>query len=621
MGARPMSIDGVAGTAFSVWAPNADAVRVIGDFNSWDGRLHPMRSLGSSGVWEVFVPGVGDGARYKFEVLTKHGWLLKKADPYARACEVPPATAGIVHESRHEWGDGDWMDRRKSEEVLSRPMSIYEVHLGSWRTGPDGESLDYRVLGDQLVEYCADMGYTHVEFLPLSEHPFGPSWGYQISYYFSPTARFGSPDDLRYLIDRMHQAGIGVLIDWVPAHFPKDEWALARYDGTALYEHEDPRKGEHPDWGTLIFNYARSEVRNFLLGSAMVWLDDFHVDGLRVDAVASMLYLDYSRKEGEWVPNRHGGRENLEAIDFLKELNTVVHQHFPGVLMIAEESTAWAGVSRPTYAGGLGFGFKWNMGWMHDTLEYFSHEPIHRRYHHHQLTFGLVYAWHENFILALSHDEVVHGKRSLAYKMPGDRWQQLANLRALYGWMWAHPGKKLLFMGADFAQSHEWNHDSSLDWNLLDYDEHSGVHRLVKELNALYGAEPALWEQDFDPSGFQWVDANNADDNIYSFLRLNTDGSRVIACVANMSPLVREDFPIGLPSPGRWEEVLNTDAEKYGGSNTGNFGGVYAHEGPLHGQPCSARMTLPPLAVLWFAAPESTPSQPSAGDKTERSAL
>jgi 1,4-alpha-glucan branching enzyme len=604
MGARVVTVDGVRGTSFVVWAPNARSVRVIGEFNGWDGRLHPMRSMGGSGVWELFLPDVGQGSKYKFEILTAQGWVLKKADPYARCSELPPATAGVVFESSHNWTDGAWMESRRRRDLLAQPISVYEVHLGSWRRGEGDRVLGYRECADMLAEYCTEMGFTHVEFLPLAEHPFGPSWGYQVSYYYAPTARHGGPDDLRYLVDRLHRDGIGVIMDWVPAHFPRDDWALARYDGTALYEHADPRQGEHPDWGTLVFNFGRNEVRNFLIANALYWLDEFHVDGLRVDAVASMLYLDYSRKEGEWVPNRHGGRENIEAIQFLRELNAVVHAKYPGVMMIAEESTAWGGVSRPTWTGGLGFGFKWNMGWMHDTLDYFSKDPVYRRFHHHQLTFALIYAWHENFILPLSHDEVVHGKGSLAQKMPGDRWQQLANLRSLYGYMWAHPGKQMLFMGGEFAQSSEWNHARSLDWHLLDYEEHRGIQRLVRDLNRRYREESALWEVDFEPAGFQWIDANNSDDNVFAYLRWDRDHRRCLACVANLAPVVRHDFRLGLPRGGRWSEVLNTDAAAYGGANLGNAGSVHAGARPWHGQPFSAALTLPPLAAIWLVPAE-----------------
>ncbi len=600
LGAQPREIDGVAGISFAVWAPNARSVRVIGEFNGWDGRLHAMRVLGGSGIWEIFLPCARIGQCYKFEILSPQGFLLKKADPYARGTEAPPATSGVIHRTHYKWQNEEWLEKRRSSEVQARPMSIYEVHLGSWRRGDDGETLGYREIGEQLADYCRDMGFTHVELLPIAEHPFGPSWGYQVSYQFAPTARYGEPDDFKYLIDRLHEKGVGVIMDWVPAHFPRDTWALARYDGTALYEHDDPRQGEHPDWGTLVFNYGRNEVRNYMLGAALHWLGEYRIDGLRVDAVAAMLYLDYSRKEGEWIPNAYGGRENLEAISFLRELNAVVHGKFPGVLMIAEESTAWPAVSRPTWMGGLGFGFKWNMGWMHDTLQYFSKDPIHRRFHHHDLTFALMYAWHENFVLPLSHDEVVHGKGSLVGKMPGDRWQQLANLRALYGWMWAHPGKQLLFMGGEFAQSAEWDHAASLDWHLLQYEEHQGVQRTVRDLNHAYLKEPALWSDDFASSGFSWIDANNSDHNVFAFLRRSRDEARVLVCIANLAPIVRRNYRVGLPHGGRWREIMNTDSGSYGGSNTGNAGLVSANDEPWHGMPNSARFVLPPLGVLWL---------------------
>ncbi|MGH9072182.1 MAG: 1,4-alpha-glucan branching protein GlgB, partial [Acidimicrobiales bacterium] len=515
------------GVSFAVWAPNAQAVRVVGDWNFWDGRVHPMRSLGASGVWELFVPGIGPGDRYKFEIVSATGDLILKSDPMAFAMERPPATAGVVvGDPAHEWGDGDWMAARAGGDRLRRPMSVYELHLGSWRhagadgSGGGGRPLTYLELADQLPAYVAGLGFTHVELMPVAEHPFSGSWGYQVSGYYAPTSRFGGPDDFRALVDALHQKGIGVIVDWVPAHFPRDEFALARFDGTALYEHEDPRQGEHPDWGTLVFNFGRNEVRNFLVANALYWCELFHVDGLRVDAVASLLYLDYSRTEGEWVPNRFGGRENLEAVDFVKEVNEVVYGLHPGAMMIAEESTAWPGVSKPTYLGGLGFGFKWNMGWMHDTLDYFRHDPVHRRYHHGELTFGLLYAWSENFVLPLSHDEVVHGKGSLLAKMPGDRWQQLANLRALYAWMWAHPGKQLLFMGGEFAQEREWDHDRQLDWWVPeDWAEHRKLRSMVADLNRIYTSHPALWEADAQPEGFSWIDANDADQSVLSFFR------------------------------------------------------------------------------------------------------
>ncbi len=602
LGAHVRAIAGVAGTSFAVWAPNARAVRVVGDFNSWDGRLHPMRSMGPSGIWELFLPDVGPGALYKFEILTQHGTLRIKTDPYAFQTEAPPANASIVHAPRHRWGDQEWLQRRTEQDPYTSPVSVYEVHLGSWRRTPDGGFLGYRDAGRLLADYCRDMGFTHVEFLPLAEHPFGGSWGYQVSHYYAPTARFGTPDDFRAMVDTLHQAGLGVIMDWVPAHFPRDDWALARFDGTALYEHEDPRKGEHPDWGTLVFNFGRNEVRNFLISNALYWIEEMHIDGLRVDAVASMLYLDYSRPEGAWTPNVFGGNENLEAIEFLKELNEVVHADHPGVMMIAEESTAWPGVSRPTYLGGLGFGFKWNMGWMHDTLLYFSKDPIYRRYHHNNLTFSLVYAFTENFILPLSHDEVVHGKGSLIGKMPGDDWQRFANLRALFAYMWAHPGKQMLFMGGEIGQWAEWSHDRSIDWHLLDQGLlHRGVQRLVADLNRVYAGEPALYERDFSPDGFRWIDANDADNNVVSFYRLDASGERVLVCVANLSPVVREGFRLGLPRGGTFREVINTDAEDYGGSGVGNLGRVEAEPIPWHGLGHSALVRLPPLGVVWLA--------------------
>jgi 1,4-alpha-glucan branching enzyme len=595
LGAHVREVEGVVGTAFAVWAPSARSVSVVGDFNTWDGRIHPMRSLGASGIWELFVPGVEEGGHYKFEIRTQAGGVQLRADPVAQATELPPQTASVVHRSRHEWRDEAWLEERSRHDQLRRPISIYEVHLGSWRRG-----LSYVELAEQLGAYCRDLGFTHVELLPVMEHPFGGSWGYQVTSFFAPTARYGSPDDFRAFVDSLHRQGIGVILDWVPAHFPRDEWALARFDGTALYEHADPRRGSHPDWGTLVFNLARNEVRNFLLASGLYWLRECHADGLRVDAVASMLYLDYSRPVGGWVPNVHGGREDLDAIAFLRELNEAVYARVPGVISAAEESTAWPGVSRPTYLGGLGFGFKWNMGWMHDTLDYFVNDPVYRRYHHHELTFSMIYAYTENFILPLSHDEVVHGKRSLLSKMPGDRWQQFANLRALYGYMWAHPGKKLLFMGGELAQEWEWNHDASLDWHLLEQEGHAGVQRLVRDLNALYRSEPALYEVDFEPSGFHWLDANDVGRNIIAFLRVAADGERTLACVCNLSPIPREHYRLGLPHGGSWREALNTDSRYYGGSDLGNFGGVDAEQSPWQGQPWSAELTLPPLAVVWL---------------------
>jgi 1,4-alpha-glucan branching enzyme len=584
----------VTGTSFAVWAPNARGVRVQGDFDYWSGRALPMRVLGSSGVWELFVPDVGDGCRYKFQILGADGTWREKADPMAFATEVPPATASVVHTPGHEWGDADWLERRAATPWHAAPMSIYEVHLGSWRLG-----LSYRELATELVEYVTAAGFTHVEFLPVAEHPFGGSWGYQVSSYYAPTSRFGSPDDLRYLIDTLHQAGIGVIVDWVPAHFPKDAWALARFDGTPLYEHGDPRRGEQPDWGTYVFNFGRTEVRNFLVANALFWLEEFHVDGLRVDAVASMLYLDYSRKDGEWTPNIYGGRENLEAVAFLQEMNATVYKRVPGVVTIAEESTSWPGVTRSTHLGGLGFGFKWDMGWMHDTLSYISHEPVHRQYHHNELTFSMMYAYSENFVLPISHDEVVHGKGSLLSKIPGDRWQQMATLRTLYAYMWAHPGKQLLFMGQEFAQGAEWAESRSLDWWLLDAPEHRGVARLVTDLNRVYAETSALWSRDTAPEGFHWIDANDAQGNVFSFLRIGADRS-VLACIANFSPVPHEGYRVGLPYAGRWDEVLNTDADIYFGSGVGNFGGVTAAPEPWHARPASAALRVPPLGAIWL---------------------
>jgi 1,4-alpha-glucan branching enzyme len=602
LGAHPRVLEGVAGVAFAVWAPNAASASVVGDFNGWDGRLNPMRSLGSSGIWELFVPGIDENARYKFELRTRAGKLRLKADPLAFGTEVPPKNASVVFESKYEWTDQEWIDQRRSADALARPLSIYEVHLGSWRLNPreGNRPLSYLEAADELADYATDMGFTHVELLPVMEHPYAPSWGYQVTGFFAPTARFGPPDDFRAFVDRLHRRGLGVILDWVPAHFPRDDWALARFDGTALYEHEDPRRAEHPDWGTLVFNFGRNEVRNFLLASGLLWLRDYHADGLRVDAVASMLYLDYSRKQGEWVPNVYGGNEDLDAVAFLKQLNEVAYSREPGILMIAEESTAWPGVSRPVYLGGLGFGLKWNMGWMHDTLDYFQRDPIHRRFHHHQLTFSLVYAFSENFVLPLSHDEVVHGKGSLLAKMPGDRWQKRANLRSLYAYMWAHPGKKLLFMGGEFAQEREWRSEGSLDWHLLERSEHSGIQSLVRDLNTHYRAEPALWELDFDPAGFRWLEPNDAAANVLAFMRLSGGGARQLVCACNLSPVPRSGYRLGLPRGGRWRELVNTDSEFYGGSGVGNMGGVTAEEKPWHDQPYSAELTLPPLGVVWL---------------------
>jgi 1,4-alpha-glucan branching enzyme len=604
LGAHVRQHQGVHGTAFAVWAPAARAVSVVGDFNSWDGRLHAMRSLGSGGIWELFLPDVEPGARYKYEILTAERELSLKADPFAQETEPPPKTASVVTQPRHTWSaqDAEWLGRRREQLPLRRPMSIYEVHLGSWRLNSlqDNRPLTYLELADELAAYATELGFTHIELLPVMAHPFSGSWGYQVTGYFAPTPRYGSPDDLREFVDRLHAHGIGVILDWVPAHFPRDEFALARFDGTALYEHADPRRGAHPEWGTLVFNYGRHEVRNFLISNALFWLREYHVDGIRVDAVASMLYLDYSRPAGEWIPNQFGGREDLDAVAFLKELNEVIYAHEPGIISAAEESTAWPGVSRPTYLGGLGFGFKWNMGWMHDTLAYFEQDPIYRRYHHHELTFSLMYAFSENFVLPLSHDEVVHGKGSLYSKMAGDRWQKLANLRAMYAYMWAHPGKKLLFMGGEFAQQAEWSEERSLDWHLLEQPEHAGIQTLVRDLNRFYQAEPALWELDSEPGGFWWLEPNDADLNVLAFARASTNGERVMVFAANLSPMPRIGYRLGLPRPCRWREALNTDSKLYGGSDLGNLGAVEPQPVPWHGQPVSADVTLPPLGAIWL---------------------
>jgi 1,4-alpha-glucan branching enzyme len=603
LGAHPRTHEGLDGTAFAVWAPSARSVRVVGDWNMWDGRTHPMRALGASGVWEIFLPRVGVGARYKFEVLGADGSLRSKADPFATATEHPPANASVVHRSTHTWGDEAWMAQRASARPWDERMSVYEVHLGSWKRHPDGSVHGWHELAEGLADHAADLGFTHVELLPPTEHPYAPSWGYQVTSFFAPTARHGEPDGFKALVDHLHQRGVGVIIDWVPAHFPKDEWALGRFDGTALYEHADPRQGEHPDWGTYVFNFGRNEVRNFLIASARYWLEEMHVDGLRVDAVASMLYLDYSREAGEWVPNPEGGRENLEAIDFLRQMNVLVHREVPGVLTIAEESTAWGGVSKPVDLGGLGFSQKWNMGWMHDTLEYFSQEPVHRSWHHDELTFGLVYAWTENFVLPLSHDEVVHLKGSLFTKMPGDEWQKFANLRALYAWMWAHPGKQLLFMGGELAQRGEWDHDGEIDWPSLADPRHRGVLDLVRELNRVDAERPALWALDTSPDGFRWIAADDRDHSVLSFLRLGRGGvgnGDVVACVANLTPVPRHGYRIGLPRGGRWVDLLNTDDERWGGSGV-TQGDVWCDGTAWHGQPDSAVLTLPPLGVRWLA--------------------
>ena len=605
MGAHVCEVSGVSGSSFALWAPNAAGISVVGDFNGWDGRLHMMRMLGGSGVWELFIPDLGPGTCYKYEIRTNDGGFLLKSDPFATATECPPATASRIYQSSYAFNDDAWIAERSKRDTLRSPMSIYEVHLGSWRRVPEEQnrSLTYRELANHLGDYVAELGFTHVEFLPVMEHPFTGSWGYETTGYFAPTARYGSPDDFRYLVDRLHQRGIGVILDWVPAHFPTDAFSLGRFDGTALYEHADARQGYHPEWNTYIFNFGRDEVRSFLLGSAQYWLDEFHADGLRVDAVSSMLYLDYGRKAGDWIPNEHGGNENLAAISFMHELNRQVYARFPGTATIAEESTSWPGVSRPVYVGGLGFGFKWDMGWMHDTLDYFSKDPVYRRYHHHDLTFGYIYAWFENFVLPLSHDEVVYGKRSLIDKMPGDRWRKFANLRALLGYMWARSGKKILFMGGEFGQWNEWSHDRSLDWHLLADRDHRGVQTLVRDLNNIYRREPALWEADHDASGFRWIDANDGDENIIAFMRNAPSAGRQLVCVCNFAPVVRKGYRIGVPVPGVYREVLNTDSAVYGGSNQGNAGAGYAEQSPSHGLPCSMSITLPPLAVVWFEVP------------------
>ncbi|MTD16718.1 1,4-alpha-glucan branching protein GlgB [Nakamurella sp. YIM 132087] len=591
----------VDGTSFAVWAPNARGVRVTGDFDHWSGAGTPMRSLGSSGVWELFVPGIGSGTRYKFQILGNDGVWREKADPMAFAAEHYPATASVVTTSAYEWQDADWMTERATKDALNSPMSIYEVHAGSWRT-----DIGYREMADALVDYLAETGFTHLEFLPLAGHPFGGSWGYQVTSYYAPDPRFGAPDDFRYLIDRLHQAGIGVILDWVPAHFPKDAWALGRFDGTSLYEHADPRRGEQPDWGTFVFDFGRREVRNFLVANALYWLEEFHLDGLRVDAVASMLYLDYSRKDGEWLPNVYGGNENLDAVAFLQETNATVGKRVPGAVMIAEESTAWPGVTRPTHLGGLGFHLKWNMGWMHDSLEYLHRDPIYRSWHHNELTFSLMYAFSEQFVLPISHDEVVHGKGSLWGKIPGDDWQKAATLRTYFAYMWSHPGKQLLFMGQELGNPSEWNEAVSVPWQLRDVPLHDGIRALVGDLNRTYQGTPALYTQDFTPAGFQWIDANDRQGNVIAFLRWGSDGSPLV-CVANFSPTPHSGYRVGLPFSGVWREVLNTDSSVYGGSGMGNMGAVVAAEQEWHGQPASATLTVPPLGALWLVPESAAP--------------
>ncbi|HSK99623.1 MAG TPA: 1,4-alpha-glucan branching protein GlgB [Rubrobacteraceae bacterium] len=600
LGAHPTVLEGVAGTSFAVWAPNARRVSVIGEFNLWDGRRHVMRRHPGVGVWEIFVPGVGEGALYKYEIKGPDGNLLPlKADPFGLRAERLPGTASIVHDpTRYEWGDGDWMRSRRENNALDAPMAIYEVHLGSWRRNDDGTYYTYRQLAAELVPYVVEMGYTHVEFLPPTEHPFDGSWGYQPLGLFAPTSRFGTPDDFKHLVEAFHRAGVGVIVDWVPAHFPEDRHGLALFDGTHLYEHSDPRQGRHPDWGTLVFNYGRNEVRNYLAANALFWLSEYHIDGLRVDAVASMLYLDYSREEGEWVPNVHGGNENLEAVAFIKRFNELVYAEHPDAQTMAEESTAWPMVSRPVSTGGLGFGYKWNMGWMHDSLQYISEDPIHRSYHHDEITFSLVYAFDENFVLPLSHDEVVHGKGSLMNKMPGDEWQRFANLRTYYAFMYGHPGKQLLFMGGEFAQRREWNHDTALDWDLLDAPPHRGVQTLVRDLNDLYRSTPALHEVDFEPAGFEWLEGGDRQNSVVSFLRRGTRPEDFVIVVCNFTPVVRQSYRVGVPAEGRYEEVLNTDNHRYGGSGVANEGPIEAEPVPASGRQHSLPLTLPPLATV-----------------------
>ena len=575
------------GTAFSVWAPNAHAVSLIGDHNYWDRNTHQMLRVGTSGIWEIFVADISAGTRYKFAVCGIDGRWVDHADPMARATEIPPLTASVVEESTYVWNDSAWLTKRSQFQSWRSAVSVYEVHLGSWKLG-----LSYRDLATELVDYVQQQGFTHVEFLPVTEHPYGPSWGYQVTSFFAPTSRFGSPNEFKFLVDSLHGAGIGVILDWVPAHFPKDEWALAKFDGTALYEHADPRLGEHPDWGTLIFNFGRNEVRNFLVASALYWLTEYHIDGLRVDAVASMLYLDYSREEGQWLPNKNGGRENLEAVQLLQEATSTAYKTHPGIMMIAEESTAWSGVTGDTSGGGLGFGFKWNMGWMHDTLEYLQHEPIHRVYHHNELTFSILYAWSENFMLPLSHDEVVHGKGQLVNKFPGDRWQKVATLRALYGFMWAHPGKKLLFMGSEFAQNDEWSESAGLQWHLTEYAEHQGVQRVIADLNSLYKQTAALWEKDTNPEGFSWLVNNDGAANVVAFTRWD-DHVTPLVSVTNFSPVPHESYQLPFPSAGTWQEVLNTDDLAYGGSGIRN-------EQVVVSPSQIASVKIPPLATVWF---------------------
>ncbi|MEQ8822599.1 MAG: 1,4-alpha-glucan branching protein GlgB [Sumerlaeia bacterium] len=604
MGAQVRTVDGVKGVSFAVWAPNAKRVSVVGDFNYWDGRLCPMRILGNTGIWELFIPGLGENAIYKFEIKTQQGHILLKLDPYAFKTQMRPETAALTHRlGQYKWDDQSWMGNRSTKQWLNEPMAVYEIHMGSWMRSPDDPEkfLGYRDVAQKLVDHCKRYHFNFVEFMPLAEHPFDGSWGYQVTGYYAPTARFGTPDEFKYMVDLLHQNDIGVIVDWVPAHFPKDAHGLREFDGTALYEHADPRKGEHKDWGTLIFNYGRNEVRNFLIANALFWLKEYHIDGLRVDAVASMLYLDYSRKEGEWVPNKFGGRENLEAIDFLRSLNEEVHGQFPGAFTVAEESTSFGGVSRPTFLGGLGFTFKWNMGWMNDSLSFFSKEPIHRSYHHNELTFSMIYSYSENFMLPISHDEVVHGKGSLLGKMPGDEWQKFANYRMFLGYMWTHPGKKLLYMGQEFAQGREWKHDLSLDWHEAGHPSRKGVENFMADLGKLYHSEPALWRFDHEERGFNWIEANDHMSSVLSFIRWGDDGDHLVVII-NMTPVTRHDYRLGVPWPCYYEEVLNSDSAHYGGSNQGNSGGVQADHWAMHGHYHSINLSLPPLSTMIFKA-------------------
>jgi len=607
LGSHTRVVDGTEGTNFAVWAPDAEKVYVMGSFNGWNKTGHQLYPRGQSGIWEGFVPHVRHGDPYKYHVVSRyHGYRVDKADPFAFHAETPPKTASIVWNLDYEWHDQDWMSSRAERNSLHSPMSIYEVHLGSWRRVPEdnNRSLSYREAAPKLAEYVERMGFTHIEFLPLTEHPFYGSWGYQTTGYFAATSRYGTPQDLKYLIDYLHQHGIAVILDWVPSHFPTDDWALGYFDGTHLYEHSDPRKGIHKDWDSYIFNYGRHEVRSFLLSSAMFWLEQYHIDGLRVDAVASMLYLDYSRKEGEWIPNIYGSNENLDAIDFLRRFNTEVYKHHPGTQTIAEESTAWAMVSRPTYVGGLGFGLKWDMGWMHDTLKYMSHDPVYRKFHHNELTFRMLYAFHENFVLPLSHDEVVHGKGSLLGKMPGDLWQKFANMRLLYSYMYAQPAKKLLFMGGEFGQWAEWSHETSLEWHLLQYESHSGLQKLVADLNATYRAERALHELDCDPAGFEWIDGSDSQQSVLSFMRKSKGGQEVVVAVFNFTPMPRHNYRVGVPRPGHWREIFNSDSQQYGGADFGNLGGMDTQDIAWHGKQHSLNVIVPPLGAIFFKSSE-----------------